>query len=516
MLKRNYKFNLLPLIAAFLLFFGALGQTPRIDTLKNILKTKIHDSTRCKILIELVETGSDEEWPMFLDQLFEVSKKNASETKPTSTPLYSKHLADAIFYYGYKDQVEGDLSSALGKFQESLIIREQIGDRQGVSISLNNIAIVYRNMGNMPKALSYYGKSLKIREEIGDKAGIAQSMNNLAVIYKIQGEILKAIEFLQQSLILKKGCNDKLGEAESLINLGAIYNDYGDPALPSKEESKSSGKRKALEYLEQGLAIAESIKERKIISAALFNLGFLHKQLGETDKAITYLNRAQKIAEEIGDKRSIAISLNYLGFVYLQQKNYTRSLEYGTKSMAISREIGYPQNIKDAAGLLKEIYDSTGNHKLALENFEVYITMRDSINNESTRKASIKSQLKYEYEKQAAADSVAHAKESEIKNAELAKQKAEISAKKNQQYALFGGLFAVCVFGVFMYNRFKVTQKQKEIIEEQKLLVESQKHLVEEKQKEVLDSIHYARRIQMAQIPSEKQVSKHLEKSKNA
>jgi hypothetical protein len=37
---------------------------------------------------------------------------------------------------------------------------------------------------------------------------------------------------------------------------------------------------------------------------------------------------------------------------------------------------------------------------------------------------------------------------------------------------------------------------------------------VEEKQKEILDSIHYARRIQMAQIPSEKSVFKKLEKLK--
>ena len=34
----------------------------------------------------------------------------------------------------------------------------------------------------------------------------------------------------------------------------------------------------------------------------------------------------------------------------------------------------------------------------------------------------------------------------------------------------------------------------------------------EEKQKEILDSIRYAKRIQMAQIPSEKQVAKSLER----
>lgn len=61
-----------------------------------------------------------------------------------------------------------------------------------------------------------------------------------------------------------------------------------------------------------------------------------------------------------------------------------------------------------------------------------------------------------------------------------------------------------------MYNRFKVTQKQKLVIESQKEIVEEQKKLVEEKQKEILDSIRYAKRIQMAQIPSEKRVENTL------
>jgi hypothetical protein len=136
--------------------------------------------------------------------------------------------------------------------------------------------------------------------------------------------------------------------------------------------------------------------------------------------------------------------------------------------------------------------------------------MSDSINNEATRKASIRSQLKYDYEKQAAADSVAHAKETEVKNAEIARQTAELRAKRNQQFVLFGGLSLVIIFSGFMYNRFRITQKQKGVIELQKKEVESQKALVEEKQKEILDSIHYARRIQRALITSEKYVARNL------
>jgi len=54
--------------------------------------------------------------------------------------------------------------------------------------------------------------------------------------------------------------------------------------------------------------------------------------------------------------------------------------------------------------------------------------------------------------------------------------------------------------------------EQKPVIESQKEIVEEQKKLVEEKQKEILDSIHFARRIQLAKIPSEKRVGKSLDR----
>ena len=131
--------------------------------------------------------------------------------------------------------------------------------------------------------------------------------------------------------------------------------------------------------------------------------------------------------------------------------------------------------------------------------------MRDSLTSETNRKASYKSQLKYEYEKKAAADSVRVAEEKKVTTAQLKQE-------KTQRFALFGGLGLVGIFALIMVNRFRVTNKQKKLIEEQKKVVEEQKHLVDEKQKEILDSIHYAKRIQTALLPSEKYIDKSFNK----
>jgi hypothetical protein len=133
--------------------------------------------------------------------------------------------------------------------------------------------------------------------------------------------------------------------------------------------------------------------------------------------------------------------------------------------------------------------------------------MRDSLLNQETRKASIKSQLKYEFDKKAAQDSVKVIEEKKVTAAQL-------KAEETQRYALYGGLGLVGLFAVFMVNRFRVTNNQKKIIEEQKKIVEVQKHEVEEKQKEILDSIRYAKRIQSSLLATEKYIGKNIDRLK--
>ncbi len=115
--------------------------------------------------------------------------------------------------------------------------------------------------------------------------------------------------------------------------------------------------------------------------------------------------------------------------------------------------------------------------------------MRDSINNEQTRKASLKNQLKYEFEK----------KEAVIK--EQQEKERAIAEEKNrfQQIVILSvviGLLLVVVFAIFVFRSLKTTR--------------SQKHIIEEKQKEILDSIRYAKRIQTSLLPTEKYIAKQM------
>jgi len=92
----------------------------------------------------------------------------------------------------------------------------------------------------------------------------------------------------------------------------------------------------------------------------------------------------------------------------------------------------------------------------------------------------------------------------------LTAQQAQLKQEKTQRFALYGGLLLVVAFLGFVFNRFKITQKQKVIIEQQKVLVDDAFNHLEEKNKEVMDSIRYAKRIQTALMTNENYINKQL------
>ena len=69
--------------------------------------------------------------------------------------------------------------------------------------------MIYGDQGNITKALEYYTKSLKIKEEIGDKEGVGISLSSIGLIYSEQGDLSNALKYLNKSLRLYTEIGDK-------------------------------------------------------------------------------------------------------------------------------------------------------------------------------------------------------------------------------------------------------------------------------------------------------------------
>ncbi|MBV6485546.1 MAG: Photosystem I assembly protein Ycf3 [Flavobacteriales bacterium] len=406
-----------------------------------------------------------------------------------------KEQANAINILGISSSIKGDFEKAISYFKKGLIIFKEIDYKQGLSYSYGNIGLIYHELGNYAKAIEYQTQSLKIDEKLGNKYGIASSYNNIGNIYHEQKYYEKAIEFYSKGLKLGEEIKENDCISSCLLGLGSVY--YSQKKY-----------NKALDHFMRGLEISKENDFKQIMANALGNIGLIYYDQGNYSQALEIQTACLKIDEELEDKQGISISLVNIGNIYFKKKDYKKSVDFSNRALAIAKEIGSKNEIKQAALSLFNTLKATAKHEQALEMHELYVHTKDSIENEENRKEVIRQEYKYNYEKQAAADSIANANEKKLKDVEIAQQQAVLKAKRNQQYGLFGGLFLVLIFAGILFNRLKITQQQK-------VIIEKQKEIVEEKQKEILDSIHYAKRIQDALLTSQTYIARNINRLKN-
>jgi len=418
-------------------------------------------------------------------------------------------MAQGLNIQGASSYIQGNYQLAIEYLSKSLQFWKAVNKKKGRAHSLNNLGASYKQLGNYQEAIKYYTKSLKIREELGDKRVIAASLNNIGILYKDLGTHEKALEYLNNGLDIRESLNDKKGIASSLNNIGTVY-------------KKLSKHDEAMKFYTKSLEIRKNIKDNRGIAGLLNNLGNVYMKRNKLNKAIDYFEQSFAIRKKMNDQRGIAGIHNNLGGTYFKKGNRKKGILYCKKSLELAEKIGSIKIARDASKTLWSEYKEMGSYDEALKMYELYISYRDSIESEKNQKEVIRQEYKYEYEKQKEADSIKAEERRKVKQAKIDTQVAELEREQTQRYALYSGIGLLLIFGGFILNRSRKTQKQKRVIEAQKKLVDEQKaaaekqrdyaqeehqkaeeqrELVQEKNTEILDSINYAKRLQNAILP---------------
>ena len=88
----------------------------------------------------------------------------------------------------------------LPKFERTLEIARKVEDPESEGRSLNNLGLVYADLGRYALAVQCYEKSLEIKTKLGDSRGEGATLNNLGNVYNIWGQPAKALECYEKSL----------------------------------------------------------------------------------------------------------------------------------------------------------------------------------------------------------------------------------------------------------------------------------------------------------------------------
>lgn len=395
-----------------------------------------------------------------------------TEIKPLWRVVNNKKEADTIrlealrqicmrgYLYTYPDSASyyaDQLYSMAGKMH-SLKYQAFALNIHGASFSLR---------GDNTRAIAYFTRSLKIMEKLNYQKGIASCLNNIGVIYNEQEAYKKAGEYYQRALVLNKKMGDSSSMALSYSNLGNIYR-Y------QKNYSK------AIRYHENAIRIYESLQDDYSLGMSFHFIGVTYFDMGENEKALEFNEKSIPYYQKSENLTGLPEVYTIMGKIYDKKGDTKKAIQYNKQALELAKKVNAAAAMREASLCLYQEYKKLGQLKDALEMHELHLVMRDKVTNEESQQELVKQELSYQFEKQQALDKKEHEKH-------LAIQKVII-------FSIAGGSLLVLIFAIVVINRLRITRKQKGIIERQK-------DLVEEKQKEILDSITYAKRLQDAILP---------------
>jgi tetratricopeptide (TPR) repeat protein len=445
--------------------------------------------------------------------------EEVAKSTDKKTAMHGKDgIALALMNLAYTHLMKGEFGQAEQYYRRVIETANEIlalhepdlitSAKQNLVTSYMSLGYLGSYMGDTRKALLYLHKSLKISEEIGDKLATANTLNNIATIFATQGDLSSATDYIIKGLCIQKEIGDKRGVALSTRGLGSVYIKKGD-------RESDSLPRQNLYHISLGFFLQSQnlFKEINAVDhyASVYNeQGILYKRLNRPEKSLECFEKAVTASEHMQNIVQLTTALNSIGAHYYTNKDLDKAKKYIQRAMNLAKEIGYLEGIKGAANTLCFIYETEKNAGKALEMKEIFVMMRDSIFNDQIKKTSAREIIAYQYEKKAVTDSLKQLEERRIVNIKL-------DQEENQRSLLYGGIGLAFLFACIMMNGIrlnlkqqKLIQRQKKEVEEQQQIAESQRKIIEEKQKEVLDSIHYAKRIQVSLLTTLFYIDKNL------
>lgn len=472
------------ILVPVLLLSSALFPQNKIDSLKKVLQHAKNDTATVgsiNILTYNLYMNSDkEEIPVFIDSAIRVAER----TNYYRGNIKARFIAGNIYKNsGQIDKAKLYLTGAL-----PLCIKSK--DAQDHFKINHTLALCLTDEGNYKQASEYFFTALRYAEEGGNKTQIANAYGGLGNLYSSQGDFVKAISNQQKALKYRIELNDKMRMSFSYVNLAGAYRSL------NKFDS-------AQYYFNKALVIQTAEKNTEGQAYSYAGIGSIYLQKNAPEAAIDYFKRAYSLVENSNDAEIKSGLFNSLGETYRLLKDPDKAIDFLNKAVEFNLTTNKLPRLKESYLGLSKAYRDKKDFEKAYDYFQKYSELKDTLYSSEVGKKISSMEYNYQIEQDK--------KIAQLENEKIQfRHEEEVKKQKLILGAALAILFVVSVFSVFIFRQYKAKKAANLVIHDQKTEIEKQHNELEEKQKEIVDSIRYAKRIQQTLMPTEKYISKKL------
>lgn len=405
---------LLFILTAFVVKAYSQGERDqqKIDSLLSILQTKIADTYKVRVLVNLSD--------IYINTKLDISLQYAKEAEQIAEKSASEsYMAMAYDNLGQVYWYRAEESKALHYMKKGLEIYKELGVTRRIAAVACNMGGLYKSLGNLPESLEYLQMAEKLDEENGYDDYLFVVYINLGNLYYALKDYKQALSYYTKSLQLSEKQNNREGIALSNSRIGNVYGEM----YQNHEEALAN-------YL-SALKIHQELGTDHHAMWVMMNIGREYLELKDYEKAIDYLNQSLSLGKKSDDRHVVAYCLTNIGDVYVsmyeQQKGgkagLNSALFYLQKAMPLIREINTPDLNRTFYKIISKAYKLSGNYRAALDAHEQYVIYKDSVFNKDNTEQVARLEVKAVYEKKQLADSIQNADAQKLAAVKLNRQK---------------------------------------------------------------------------------------------
>ena len=256
--------------------------------------------------------------------------------------------ARALVAAGTLASTQNDYERTETYCRQSLTLFRELGDQQGIALSLYLLSVVPWMKGDSATARSMAQEALALFRTMDDKERVAWSLSTLGLLDAQEGKYDSARILYEESLATHRELGDKRGMATSLLRLAQLL-------------FVSQGEQTALSsLLEESLSLFSDLGEKEGIASSYSLAAQLSLNRGDLAAARVQTEESILLFREVGHRRALAESLALLARVKTAQGELTAALSLYEESVAIARELSHSPLIASCLEGLAQIASIQG------------------------------------------------------------------------------------------------------------------------------------------------------------
>lgn len=237
--------------------------------------------------------------------------------------------AKTSHYLGAVVTALGDFPAAISYLEQSLSLYKRLGDRHGIAVSLNALAVSALEGGDYFSAKQGFEESLVYWREVDDRVAIARCLHNLANVAKARGEYSSARSALSDATQIFEELGDRNGAAWSVNQQGDVAREQGDLV-----EARALYERALAEFREADSSWG--------CARSLADLGLIACEQMDYSAAQARYRESLEIFTSLGHRRGIARILEGLACLALARGEAGRALSIAAGAAHLRKLIRGP------------------------------------------------------------------------------------------------------------------------------------------------------------------------------